>query len=300
MTFLLAHLSDPHVGPLPRIPLKNLINKRLTGALNWHGARASIHNMEVLARLIEDIKAQSPDHIALTGDLVNVGYAPEFPLAARLMAPLGPPDRVSIIPGNHDAYVPGSLRHMAEAFRPFMLADDQAGREGAGLPPFPYLRKRGNIALIGVNSGVPTLPFVASGKVGPQQRKALAAMLEETRAAGLFRIVMIHHPPFSRGVKFGRGLFDQRAFEGVIAAHGAELILHGHNHRYSLQTLPGPQSPVPVLGVGSASAVPGTPRHCAEYNLIRIAKDEVTITRRGIVPGDLVLRELGQETLHFA
>lgn len=295
MTFLLAHLSDPHIGPLPRIPLKNLINKRLTGVLNWHGARASIHNMEVLAGLIADIRAQSPDHIALTGDLVNVGYAPEFPLAAKLVAPLGNADFVSIIPGNHDAYVPGSLGHMAEAFRPFMLGDGAVSVPG--LPPFPYLRVRGNIALIGVNSGVPTLPFVASGKVGAEQRSRLGAMLDEARQRGLFRVVMIHHPPYRRGVKFGRGLFDARAFEALIARHGAELILHGHNHRYQLGHLAGPLGEVPVLGVGSASAVPGTPHHCAEYNLIRIETDRISITRRGIVPNDFEVRCLGQENV---
>ena len=81
MTFLLAHVSDPHIGPLPPIPLRHLLNKRLTGVLNWHRARSDIHNMAVLDKVLGDMLDQKPDHIALTGDLVNVGYEDEFPHA---------------------------------------------------------------------------------------------------------------------------------------------------------------------------------------------------------------------------
>lgn len=299
MPFLLAHLSDPHVGPLPRIPLRNLLNKRLTGALNWHGARAGIHNMDVLADVIADIRAFAPDHIALTGDLVNVGFAPEFPLALRLIAPLGAAEDVSIIPGNHDAYVPGALDVMAASFRAYMLGDDHNGAELRALPPFPYLRIRGNVALIGVNSGVPTPPFVASGKVGPSQRERLAILLRETRERGLVRVVMIHHPPLARGAKFGRGLFDARAMERILALHGAELVIHGHNHRHSLLYIDGPNGPVPVLGCGSASAVPGTQAHCAEYNLIELERCGATVIRRGIAPDTRALHELSRLDVRF-
>lgn len=277
MTFVIAHLSDPHIGPLPRIPLAHLANKRLTGALNWHSARADIHNMDVLSAIIADIAAHQPDHVALTGDLVNVGYEPEFPQALAMASLLGPPDRVSVIPGNHDAYIRGSLAGMERAFRPFMLGD---GRDGIA---FPYLRQRDGIALIGVNSGVPTLPFMATGRVGAAQRDRLAALLNETGRQGLFRVVMIHHPPLARAARFGRGLTDAEAVTALLARHGAELVLHGHNHRHSLLRIETARGTIPVLGVASASAVPGTAHHLAEYHLIRIDEDtrSITVIRRG-------------------
>ena len=290
MTFVLAHLSDPHIGPLPPVPFRKLLNKRLTGTLNWHSSRATIHNMDVLEAIFDDILAHNPDHIALTGDLVNVGYAPEFQQALARTQRLGDGHKVSIVPGNHDAYTGESLPEMLKVFRPFMRDDASEGEA-----TFPYLRKRSNIAFIGVNTGIPTLPFFATGALGAFQRARLAAMLDEARQEGLFRVVMIHHPPLRRAARFGRGLNDAEAVTELLAEHGAELVLHGHNHRHSLHLVEesqgaegrnaGKEKPgtIPVLGVASASAVPGTPRHRAEYHLIRIdtKTGAMDITRRG-------------------
>lgn len=289
MTFLLAHLSDPHIGPLPTIPLAQLLNKRLTGVLNWRSARATIHDMDVLAAVLADIAAQAPDHVALTGDLVNVGYAPEFPQALRATQVLGRPEVVSIVPGNHDAYVRSSLPEMLKTFRPFMLGDD---RDAVA---FPYLRRRGPIALIGVSSGVPTLPFMATGTVGSTQRAKLGALLDATRREGLYRVVMIHHPPLKAGARFGRGLTDAHEFTRLLEAHGAELVIHGHNHRHSLSVVSSATGPVPILGVASASAVPGTPQHRAEYHLITIEPEHrrFQLLRRGLLPGSGKLGDLG-------
>jgi 3',5'-cyclic AMP phosphodiesterase CpdA len=234
--------------------------------------------MGVLDAIVADIAMHKPDHVALTGDLVNVGYPLEFPVAAARLAPLGMPEDVSIIPGNHDAYVRGSLEAMSQVFAPFMCGDD-------GQERFPYLRVRQKIALIGVNTGIPTVPFFATGTMGRAQGAELAQLLRETGERGLFRVVMIHHPPLRRGVKFGRGLTDAKSFERILHENGAELVLHGHNHRFSLNHTPGPAGSIPVLGVGSASAVPGTAQHLAEYHLIRITPGgthPLRIERRGI------------------
>jgi 3',5'-cyclic AMP phosphodiesterase CpdA len=286
LSFLLAHLSDPHVGPLPRPRLRELAGKRLTGYINWKRGRHLIHDMEMLEKITGDLLAQKPDHVALTGDLVNIGLEKEFATAQRYVARLGDPDFVSVIPGNHDAYVRSSFRYMSASTAPWMTGD------GQDMPRFPYVRIRDGIALIGLNSGVPTAPLLASGEMGDGQAKALARALEEARAAGLVRVVMIHHPPTRNGTSFGRGLRDAKAFEKVIARQGAELVIHGHNHRHSVVTIKGPEGDVPVVGVASCSAVPGSPNHRAAYHLYRIARDggKVTINLkvRGLLPSDAI------------
>jgi hypothetical protein len=56
----------------------------------------------------------------------------------------------------------------------------------------------------------------------------------------------------------------------VIARHGAELILHGHDHRASIRKIAGPDHEVNVVGVPSASN-PGTnPERGGAYNVYRI------------------------------
>ena len=80
--FTLAHLSDPHL-PMPEARPGQLLNKRATGYFNWWRNRVDIHRPEALAGIVADIKAKQPDHIALTGDLVNVSLPQEFARAAE-------------------------------------------------------------------------------------------------------------------------------------------------------------------------------------------------------------------------
>ena len=42
-SFVLAHLSDPHLSSLTGVRLTSLLNKRLLGYLSWHHHRRRIH-----------------------------------------------------------------------------------------------------------------------------------------------------------------------------------------------------------------------------------------------------------------
>ena len=103
--FVLAHLSDPHLGPIPTPRLTELINKRGLGLINWYRKRHRHHRADVLDAIVCDMQAQSPDHTAVTGDLVNVSLESEFAAAARWLAQVGTPEQVTLVPGNHDAYI---------------------------------------------------------------------------------------------------------------------------------------------------------------------------------------------------
>jgi 3',5'-cyclic AMP phosphodiesterase CpdA len=269
--FTLAHLSDPHLGPIPAPLWRDLLNKRLTGYLNWRRKRQFIHNMDVLDALLADLAARKPAHISCTGDLLNIGLASECDKALSVMARLGAPEDVSLVPGNHDAYVADSLRTFIEHFSPYMTSD--TGRfEG-----FPFVRLRGPIALIGLSSGVPTLPFSARGTLGREQRQRLEQILRFLGTQQLARVIMIHHPPHEGGAGFGRGLTDAIGFESALEREGAELVIHGHNHVTSVAHLQGPKGKIPVVGVPSASASGGTPSHQAGYHLF-----DFDMTEQGI------------------
>ncbi len=281
MPFLLAHLSDPHVGPINRPRLRELAGKRLSGYINWKRGRHLIHDMQMLERITADLLAHKPDHVALTGDLVNIGLESEFVIAQQYVQRLGSPDFVSLIPGNHDTYVRSSFKYMTGATAPWMTGD------GAARPAFPYVRIRDGIAFIGLSSGVPTAPLLASGELGRVQMTAFANALREAREAGLMRVVMIHHPPTRKGASYGRGLRDARGFEETIRAEGAELVLHGHNHKLSVVQLAGAHGQVAVVGVASASAIPGSAHHRAAYHLYEINREDgrlaITMTVRGLL-----------------
>ena len=198
--FRLAHISDIHLGPLPRLTPRELASKRITGYVNWHRNRRKRLFGNILEALLDDIRAAEPDHLAITGDLVNLAARAEIEMAAGWLEQTGKPDFVSVVPGNHDAYVPGAFKRLCNAWRPYMLGDEQPVST-AGDNLFPYLRRRGNVALIGVSTARATPPFMASGIFDRHQARRLREILDETADAGLFRVVMIHHPPVRGATK---------------------------------------------------------------------------------------------------
>jgi len=289
--FLLAHLSDPHVGPLPRPRRHELIGKRATGYLNWTRSRSRIHDMAVLDQIVADVRAHCPNHIAVTGDVSNIGLPAEFRLARSWLEQLGAPENVSFVPGNHDAYVRGSLPALARSFAPWTAGEQDSGED------YPYLRLRGKVALIGLSSAVPTPPFIASGHLGRRQLQAAERLLLETGKRRLMRIVMLHHPPRISVSSLGRGLVDAFGFAEVIRRAGAELVIHGHDHRPSVGCLETPKGFVPVVGVPSASVVRGIGHARAGYHLFEVTCGEgackIAARARGLLPGTTVVGDLG-------
>jgi 3',5'-cyclic AMP phosphodiesterase CpdA len=121
-----------------------------------------------------------------------------------------------------------------------------------------------------VTTSVPTLPLMATGRIGPDQLERLGAILDDTRRDGLFRVVLIHHPPVSKRSHYFKRLTDAPQFRATLARHGAELVIHGHNHRRQTVLIDGPQRHIPAVGVPSASEVPPGEHDPAGYNLYRI------------------------------
>ena len=285
--FRLIHLSDPHLGPIPVPRLLDLVGKRFAGYMNWTLRRRTSHDMGLLGRIVSDIHHQNPDHIACAGDLINISLPAEFPPAAHFMSRLGSPERASVVPGNHDAYVASAQPEIERHWGPWMTSD--SGRfEG-----FPYVRMMGPLALIGLSSGISTWPLLATGRLGKAQLDKLKSALRFLKLQGLARVILIHHPPYRGGATFGRTLTDAAAFEAVIAEVGAELILHGHNHRTSIAHLDGPDGPVPVVGAPSASAARGTPGHRAGYHFFDFDMTEKGVAISGQTRGLLENGEIG-------
>ena len=225
-------MSDVHL-PLPGgLPARYLNVKRTLGWLNWQRKRRFVHTRAAVDALMVDIKAQAADHVLVSGDLVNIGLPDEYAQARDWLAGVGAPDRVSVVPGNHDAYVAAEAGPGIALWAKYM-ASDGFGR-GLGLSAgFPYVRKVGHVAVVGVNSGIATRPGSAVGEVGAKQQALLGDVLGRLGEAGLVRLVMIHHPPVPGLADKSRRLLDEVALAEVLARFGAEIVVHGHNHTMS-------------------------------------------------------------------
>ncbi|MGI9401857.1 MAG: metallophosphoesterase family protein [Rhizobiaceae bacterium] len=268
--FSLAHLSDVHLGPLPQITWHQLLSKRITGYANWQLNRGHSHQADILSGLINHIQQKSPDHIALTGDIINLGLDDEIRNAAKWLQKTGAPEKISLVCGNHDAYVPGALEHAFDTWQEYLAGDD-AGKV-ASSRDFPVLRRRGPVSLILCNSACVTPPFFATGCFDQRQMNGLTDILEQEGHSGRCRVVLIHHPPIEGLTRFQKRLVGGQYFREAVKSAGAELVLHGHTHFDEFSEIDGPDGVVPVLGVPSAGQAPGGKRPAARYNLLTISK----------------------------
>jgi 3',5'-cyclic AMP phosphodiesterase CpdA len=264
--FTRPHLTDPKLPPLPAARLRDLAGKRALGYLNWTRNRHKYHRREVLDALVADMQAQRPDHIAVTGDLVNLALEAEFAPAQAWLESVGTPEHVTVIPGNHDAYVRATQHRFAGAFADYLRGDSEL--DGAS---FPFLRRRGPLAVIGVSSAVPTPPLMATGRLGRTQLDALDRQLAQLSAEDAFRVLLVHHPLHSKSRM--KRLTDSGGLRAVLKARGADLVLHGHDHIHSTMWVEGSYKQIPAIGVPSASALAHRHYPAAAYNLFRIERD---------------------------
>lgn len=291
--FRVAHLSDLHLSSLVDVKIRDLLNKRALGYLSWRLRRRREHAPEVLAALLHDLKGLTLDHIVITGDLTHIGLPDEFRQARQWLETLGSPNDVTVVPGNHDAYGRTPWADTFALWTPYMASDPgwQIGEQQVlGRSLFPSVRVRGHAVLIGVSSAHPSAPFFATGSLGAAQMDRLGDILDLTRRQGLFRILLIHHPPAAAVVGWRKRLIDGTVLRALLARHGVEMVLHGHAHHSAVMYLPDVRGNIPIMGVPSASARGRKPEQRAGYHVYEVCRSshgwEVRTSARGYSPGN--------------
>jgi len=243
----------------------------------------------VLAAAFRDVQSQGVDRILVTGDLTHVSLEQEFRVAASQLEKLGPPEKVFLIPGNHDCYVPVPLARSWDLWSSYLSGARPADLDadlGACLAPvpgenkaprhedYPTLRVHGKLAMIGLCSAIPTPIFRAGGRLGESQLDRLERLLNVLRDRKLCRVVMIHHPVAEKGEPTRRALWDGEALRNVLGRAGAELVIHGHKHRRRMAMLAGPEGEIPAIGVPSSSEVGSRPDKLAQYHIYTLRSED--------------------------
>lgn len=261
-TLTFAHVSDLHLPFEPALSPAQRLSKRQLSAWSWR-RRRRVHRQEILEQLAVALRAPEIDHIVITGDVTNFSLPGEFAQAAAWLEALAPAERVSLVPGNHDALVRVAESEGLGRWAPWTRAADG----------WPFVHRREGLALIGLNSAVPTAPLLARGRLGAEQLARLEKVLAEEGRAGRLRIVLLHHPVAEGAVNWRRALADRSALRAVLRRAGAELVLHGHAHRARLDALPGPggaHGMIACLCVPSSSALPNRRDEAARWHRVRL------------------------------
>src|SRR5207237_10182417 len=130
--------------------------------------------------------------------------------------------------------------------------------------------------LMGITGCVATGDFGAWGEVGAAQLGRLESLLARPEVARCVRVVLVHHPPVMHKGGEHRNLRDRAALTAVLARAGADLVLHGHDHRDESAVLEGPWGrAIAVIGAGSASYA-GGPERRSRSNIYEIGDGAIT------------------------
>jgi 3',5'-cyclic AMP phosphodiesterase CpdA len=270
----LAHVTDVHLLSLDGSRLRDFVNKRFAGGVNILINRGRHHTAEVFDALVDDLNALGVEQVACTGDVTNLSLESEFRFArARFDRLAAGPANVLCVPGNHDNYIAETAGLFERAFEPYCTADE--GWRWPDADPWPVVRVRGDLALVGLTTSRPSGLLMGHGWVGDGQLARLRSVLGDARLADKLRVIVMHHPSAGRHARsWRRGLRDREAFAAVVAEAGAELVLHGHEHIDLENHLAGPGgATVPVHGVRSSSYAMASRTRSARYRVYGIRRE---------------------------
>jgi 3',5'-cyclic AMP phosphodiesterase CpdA len=273
MSFVLAHFSDVHLGPVHFSEVfSDFSPKRILGGLSWLNRRGH-HRPQIANALRDDIHNFTPDHIAFTGDLVNLASTGEFKRGLDWLKTVEQGELLTFVPGNHDDYVARDFPTGLSQFADYQsLAAPQPTSHATYRDAFPFVRLRRNVAVIGVNSSLPQGLTSAAGTIGEKQMALIADRLQDLGRRGFYRAVMIHHPPLPGLTKERKALTDAAALADVFKKHGVELVLHGHNHIDMVTKLETSSGIAKIIGVPSASMEIGKHYPPAQWNRYFISR----------------------------
>lgn len=271
-----AHCSDLHLLSHDGARWLDLANKRWIGAMNLIGTRSRHYHVDAFNHMIEDMNEQGIEHVLCTGDVTNLALEQEFRFARAMFDRLvRGPANVTVIPGNHDAYVAEGVGHFSTIFDAYHQTDPgwewPASADPADDTHWPIVRVRDELAIIGLSTSRQTPWFTAYGRIGEGQLDRLRQALSDPRLAHKARLVAIHHPPAGRrAMNKIRGLKDHAPFAAILAEHGADLVLHGHEHQDLTESLPGPLGVIPVRGIASGTYHHNKVDRIARYRVFEI------------------------------
>jgi len=173
--------------------------------------------------LEEDLRAQAPDLVIVSGDLTQRGRHGQFREARAFLDRLPLPTLV--VPGNHDVPAWNLFSRFLRPYRRFSRHIT---------PDLLPLIVDDTFAVLGLNTARRAVRHWnwALGSLNGRQLADAARLLAEHATGDRLRVIVTHHPlvppPFHRD---GPMLFHAERALAAFAANRVDLLLSGHLHR---------------------------------------------------------------------
>lgn len=223
----IAHLSDVHIlGAQPR---RSTARYRLATRFVSMGRRIDPRaRAKKLSRALASAKKSGAEHIVISGDLTEIGDATEFEHFAEILSDAKiPPEAITLVPGNHDAYTADGWRRALEGpLRPY--AASSASEPGKVVD-------RGNVAFLPIDSSCFQTMARAGGEFTRDAARAVERRLWDPGLDGKALVLVLHHSPFVQHktplMHWIDGLRGCTQVVDLLARHPRLQLLHGHLHR---------------------------------------------------------------------
>jgi 3',5'-cyclic AMP phosphodiesterase CpdA len=179
-----------------------------------------------VATALAEARDANADHLLITGDLTEDGHFAQFEVLAELLHDSRiSPSRITLVPGNHDAYCEGGAfaDAMAGPLKAF-AATSQCGTPIA-------LR---DVTLVPVSTAFHQSVLRSAGAIAKDELEGLARVVADPAFAGRPLVFAQHHPPSRHGLPFWHwidGLIEHATLTEMFDRCPHLYVVHGHTHR---------------------------------------------------------------------
>lgn len=224
----IAHLSDVHILD-PRTRRSTPRYRFATKLVSLGRAIDPRMRARKLARALGAAKSSGADHVVISGDLTELGDETEFEHFAEVLhdAHLDE-DKVTLVPGNHDAYTSASAWRKAIDGPLRRFAAASAGEPGKVVD-------RGPVALLPIDTTCFQSVVRAGGVFTRDTARAVESRLRDPGLRDKAVVLVLHHSPFVQGknpvMQWVDGLRGCTHVLELLTRHPTVQVLHGHLHR---------------------------------------------------------------------
>jgi 3',5'-cyclic AMP phosphodiesterase CpdA len=232
----IAHISDLHLVEDEHQLRRGVARLRLDYLSLGRILDAEERRRRVL-KVLRQVHESEIDHTVVSGDLTEDGTDRQFEVLSEVLDQAAvDPARITLVPGNHDAYADGEawLRALAGPLARFA----RTSSPGA-------VTLVGDAAILAISTSVAQPLLLAQGAIDGLQRNVLERALLCHRGGERTLVMVQHHAPMRRpgAMQWLDGLRDHQYISALLARNDHAVVLHGHTHRSSDCALRGQTHP---------------------------------------------------------
>jgi Icc protein len=232
----IAHITDLHLVE-DRYTDRNVLGRARLSYLSFGRSLDPEGRRERTRRALSEARACTFDHLVITGDVTEDGADEQFEILAEVLSESRiSPHHVTIVPGNHDAYIDGGAwsRALEGPLRPFA----PTSTPGTVIP----LR---DVSFVPVSTACHQTVITSGGAIESAELERLAELVGDPALRGRPLVLAQHHPPGRQipVVQWVDGLREHATMSQLFAQNPHLYVLHGHTHRATSRSFKEGESP---------------------------------------------------------